>query len=67
MVKVCPSCSNVSIDELADLFGTQNIEETCLGICGTNSEQSIAYVNGEWIETDSEADFFIEARKLINK
>lgn len=65
MIKVCPSCSNVDIERLESMVPTSQIEETCLGLCGANFDQAIAYVNGEWIEADDEEEVFKAVEKWL--
>jgi uncharacterized protein YuzB (UPF0349 family) len=67
MIQVCPSCSNVSIDELEEKYGEDLIEINCLSECGMNAEMSFGYVNGKWVLVDTEEAFFLRTAELIKK
>ncbi|MCK8060001.1 MULTISPECIES: DUF1450 domain-containing protein [unclassified Fusibacter] len=67
MIQVCPSCSNVSIDELIEKFGEKNVEIDCLSECGMNPENSFGYVNGKWVFTETEEDFLEKTTELLSE
>jgi len=58
MIRVCPSCSCVDVDELEKIVPEDKLEVSCLGQCGGVEDQTIGYVNGEFVAVDSEEEFF---------
>lgn len=65
MISLCPSCSNIDMEHLESLVDASLIEETCLGLCGANFDKSIAYVKGQWIEVDTEEEFFETLKAML--
>ena len=53
MIKICPNCSCTDIDEVNNIVGEDNIEEGCIGCCGT---PYIALLDDEVFEADSEEE-----------
>ena len=61
MIRICPYCSNVNIEEIKILVGDDNVEEGCIGQCG---QEFVAYVNDELIETSSEEELLDYIRRV---
>lgn len=61
MVRVCPNCSNVDIDELTELLDG-DIEVACIGECGQHEGKSFGYINDELVIKDTEQEFFEAAK-----
>lgn len=62
MVKICPNCSCINIDEVREIVGEDNVTEGCIGHCGT---PYIAIVNYEVFEADSEEEFLENLKENI--
>lgn len=54
MIRVCPACSGMDIEELRKALLGEEIEEGCIGACG--SEFS-GFVGDDLITADSQEDF----------
>ena len=63
MISVWPICSGIDIDELELKFGADNVEVGCIGECGGIDGLVIGYVNGKYIETESEEEFIEKIEK----
>ncbi|MFT8316374.1 MAG: DUF1450 domain-containing protein [Clostridium sp.] len=63
MIKVCPNCSGVDVEQLKDSVLEENLYLGCIGLCGQNKGKSFGYINDELVIKDSSAEF-IEAVKL---
>ncbi|CDM67280.1 Hypothetical protein CM240_0101 [Clostridium bornimense] len=59
MIRICPFCSDVDIEELKEIVGEENVDEGCIGMCG---QSHVAYFDDELIEAISE-ESLIEALK----
>ncbi|WP_378956969.1 hypothetical protein [Pelosinus sp. sgz500959] len=57
MVRVCPNCSNVNVNELEKLI-PGNLEVECIGECGQHEGKFFGYINDELIIKDTEQEFF---------
>ncbi|MBU5455327.1 DUF1450 domain-containing protein [Caproiciproducens sp. MSJ-32] len=57
MILVCPSCSGIDIEVLEEKFGKENIDTCCLGECGGIEGSVIGYLDGKFIEEDTEENF----------
>ena len=56
MVKVCERCSNVDINELTRVVGTEKIEVGCIGNCAAYKDQAYGIINDELVvEENSQA------------
>lgn len=58
MIKVCPACSGMSIEDLREALLGREIDEMCIGECGM---EYTAYVGDDLITADSEVDFIEKA------
>ncbi|MGL5313886.1 MAG: hypothetical protein ACRC92_11630 [Peptostreptococcaceae bacterium] len=54
MIKVCPACSGMNIEELKKALLGREIDEVCIGECGS---EYTAYVGDDLITADSQEDF----------
>ncbi|MGL5752212.1 MAG: hypothetical protein ACRCXT_16885 [Paraclostridium sp.] len=54
MIKVCPACSGMSIEELREALLGIEIDDMCIGECGM---EYAAYVEDDLITADSQEDF----------
>ena len=59
MVKICPNCSCINIDEVKKIVGEDNVKKGCIGRCGT---PYIALIDYEAFEADSEEEFLEHLR-----
>lgn len=57
MVRVCPNCSNVNVDELEELI-PGNLEVECIGECGQHEGKFFGYIDDELVIEDTEEEFF---------
>ena len=60
MIRICPMCSNIDVEELEALLPGEEIEEGCIGECGS---EYTAYVNDELITAESLEDFVAQCKK----
>ncbi|GFZ30786.1 hypothetical protein CSC2_13120 [Clostridium zeae] len=65
MIKVCPNCSGVDVEELKKSVGEENLYLGCIGLCGQNTGKSFGYINDQLVIKDSSEEF-IEAVKIAN-
>jgi len=63
MIRVCPNCSNVDVDELERL-SSDDVEVECIGECGQHENHSFVYINDELVIRDSEQELFAEVKSL---
>lgn len=63
MIKVCPNCSGINVEELKTSISEENLYLGCIGLCGQNKGKSFGYINDELVIKDSSREF-IEAAKL---
>lgn len=63
MIKVCPNCSGINVEELKASTSEENLYLGCIGLCGQNKGKSFGYINDELVIKDSSREF-IEAAKL---
>lgn len=54
MIKICSACSGISIDDLKEALLGREIEDTCIGECGS---EFTGYVGDELVTADSVEDF----------
>ena len=54
MIKLCPACSGMSVEELKEALLGREIEEFCIGECGS---EFTAYVGDDLVTADSQEDF----------
>lgn len=59
MIKLCSACSGISIDDLRKALSGREIEDTCIGECGS---EFTGYVGEDLITADS-IESFIEKSK----
>jgi hypothetical protein len=64
MVKVCESCSRVSIDLLKTIVPENNLTVHCIGHCEGHDGKTFGILNDVLVIKDSEAEF-IEAVKAL--
>ncbi len=58
MIKICPACSGISIEDLREALLGREIEEMCIGECGM---EFTGYVGDALITADSQEDFIEQA------
>jgi uncharacterized protein YuzB (UPF0349 family) len=63
VIKVCPNCSGINVEELKTSISKENLYLGCIGLCGQNKGKSFGYINDELVIKDSSREF-IEAAKL---
>lgn len=56
MIRVCPFCSNVDVDNLKSVFGEENVKTGCIGNCRAYKTEANAIVNGEIVIKESEQE-----------
>lgn len=54
MIKICSACSGISIDDLKNALLGVEVEDTCIGECGS---EFTGYVDDELVTADSVEDF----------
>ena len=59
MIKVCSMCSGMSIEVLKAALLCREIEDTCIGECGS---EFTAYVGDDLITASSEEDFIEQCK-----
>jgi uncharacterized protein YuzB (UPF0349 family) len=62
MVRVCPTCMDIDIDELEKLV-PGNLEVECIGECGQHEGKFFGYINDTLVVKDTEEEFFEEVNK----
>lgn len=62
MIEVCPNCSNVNIAQLEAMVPADDFNVNCVGSCGSHPGKSVGYINGNFVEMDTE-EAFMEAVK----
>ena len=66
MIKVCPYCSNINVDNLKNILGEENVKTGCIGACRSFSKEAVGKINGELVIKQTEEEF-LEAAKVICK
>ncbi len=61
MIKICPNCSCVNIDEIKTIVGEDNVDENCIGRCGT---PYVALIDDEEFEANSEEELIEHIKNL---
>lgn len=61
MIKVCSTCSGLSVEDLKKALLGEEIEDGCIYECGS---EFTGYVNDELVTADSEEDFVAQAKEL---
>lgn len=56
MIRVCPHCSNVNVNKLKEVIGSENIKTGCIGACRSFTKECVAKVDGELIIKQNEDD-----------
>lgn len=59
MIKLCSACSGISIDDLKEALLGREIEDTCIGECGS---EFTGYVGDDLITADSVEDFIEKSK-----
>lgn len=59
MIKICSACSGISIDDLKAALLGREVEDTCIGECGS---EFTGYVGDDLITADSVEDFIEKAK-----
>lgn len=59
MIRVCSMCSGMSIDDLRNALLGREIEDECIGECGS---EFTAYVGEDLITASSEEDFVAQTK-----
>lgn len=59
MIKVCSMCSGMSIDDLKEMLLGREIEDGCIGECGS---EFTAYVGDDLITASSQEEFIEQAK-----
>lgn len=65
MIEVCPNCSNVDIVQLEAMVPADDFNVNCVGSCGSHPGKSVGFINGEFVETDTEEEFIEAVRVAI--
>ena len=61
-VRVCPFCSKVDIDKLKAVIGEENVNTGCVSACRKEKTQFLGRINGVYIMTENEEEFFDECK-----
>lgn len=64
MIKVCSTCSGMSVEDLKKALNGVEVEDGCIYECGS---EFAGYVSEELITADSEEDFVKQAQEQLNK
>ncbi|MCR8746962.1 hypothetical protein [Romboutsia lituseburensis] len=54
MIKVCSMCSGMSIDDLKNALLGKEVEDMCIGECGS---EFVGYVEDDLVTASSQEDF----------
>ncbi|MGL4773627.1 MAG: DUF1450 domain-containing protein [Clostridium sp.] len=63
MIVICPNCSNIDYDKLKDVVGEENIDCCCMGYCSQSDDQTVGYIDGEFVQTYSEEEFLKKCKE----
>lgn len=63
VVRVCPYCSNVDLDKLAETIGQEKIQRGCIGQCRAYKKEAVVKVDGNLVIKQSQEDLFEELSK----
>ena len=67
MIVMCPGCSGIDPELVKKEFKDEKIVFGCIGECGGRMDESIvAMVNGEFVEANSEVEFFIKVKNILS-
>ena len=61
-VRVCPFCSKVDINKLKKIIGEENISIGCVSACRKEKTRFFGRINGVYIMTENQEDFFDECK-----
>lgn len=62
MIRICPDCSNVDIDNIRELG--EEVEERCLGLCGS---EYVCFVDATMIEAHSEEELIEKIKEALEE
>ncbi|MCC3868380.1 DUF1450 domain-containing protein [Terrisporobacter mayombei] len=62
LVRVCPSCSNVDVDKLKKIIGEENVKIGCVGACRKEKVHFFGRINGAYVMTKNEEEFFDQCK-----
>jgi uncharacterized protein YuzB (UPF0349 family) len=62
MVRICPTCSSVSADNLKKIISADRIEEGCIGECGQHEGKYFGYIEDKLVIKDTEEEFIQEVK-----
>lgn len=61
-IRVCSFCSNVDIDKLKKIIGEENVNTGCVSACRKDKTQFFGRINGAYVMTKTEEEFFDECK-----
>lgn len=61
-VRVCQRCSNLNIDKLKRIVGSDNVKIGCVSACRKDKTQFFGRINGVYTITKTEEEFFDECK-----
>lgn len=62
-VRVCPYCSNVDLDKLAEVVGEDKVQRGCIGQCRAYKKEAVVKVNTNLVIKESQEELFKELSK----
>ncbi|SCH62156.1 MULTISPECIES: DUF1450 domain-containing protein [unclassified Romboutsia] len=63
IVRVCPYCSNVDLDKLAETIGEEKVQRGCIGACRSYKTEAVVKVDGNLTIKQSQEELFEELSK----
>lgn len=64
MISICAGCSGIDFELLENTFGAEKIECSCIGECGGRDGLVIGYVDGEFVEAETDAEFIEKVKNM---
>lgn len=63
VIRVCPYCSNVDLDKLAEVVGAEKVQRGCIGQCRSYKKEAVVKIDGILTIKQSEEELFKELSK----
>lgn len=64
MISICAGCSGIDFELLEKEFGAEKVECSCIGECGGRNGLVIGYVDGAFVEADTEEGFIEKVKEM---
>ncbi|MGL5346343.1 MAG: hypothetical protein ACRDA3_03250 [Peptostreptococcaceae bacterium] len=61
MIRICSNCSGMSIDDLKEMLLGREIEDECIGECGS---EFVGYVGDELVTASSQEEFIEKVKQM---